>query len=222
FDHARCVDEAFKKITTGKYDLIISDYEMPQKNGLQFLEELRKQNHGIPFILFTGKGREEVAIKALNLGADGYVNKQGNPETIYGELFHLTNQILMRKQAELRQIESEAKFRQVFATAPDALCICTLNEGWFIEVNDGLPEMFGYTKQEIIGKTSLELGLWAEPSEREKLMTKLRSEGKIRSFELFGKRKNGEVFPAQLSVSLIQIGNQHFTLSILRDVSLIK
>lgn len=222
FEHARCVDEAFKKISTGKYNLIISDYEMPQKNGLQFLEELRKQNNGIPFILFTGKGREEIAIKALNLGADGYVNKQGNPETVYGELFHLTNQILMRKQAELKQIESEAKFRQVFATAPDALYICTLNEGRFIEVNDGLSEMFGYTKQEIIGKTPLELGLWAEPSEREKLVTKLRSEGKIRSFELFGKRKNGEVFPAQLSISLIQIGNQHFTLSILRDVSLIK
>ena len=112
FDHALCVDEAFKKIATGKYDIVISDYEMPQKNGLQFLEELRKQNHGIPFILFTGKGREEVAIKALNLGADGYVNKQGNPETVYGELFHLTNQILKRKQAELKQIESEAKFKQ--------------------------------------------------------------------------------------------------------------
>ena len=66
--------------------------------------------------------------------------------------------------------------------------------------------MFGYTKQEIIGKTSLELGLWAEPSEREKLVTMLRSEGKIRNFELLGKRKNGEVFPAQLSVSLNSTG----------------
>ena len=85
-DQACCVDEAFKKLTVGHYDIVISDYEMPKKDGLEFLKELRKQNNETPFILFTGKGREEVVIKALNLGADRYVNKQGNPETVYGEL----------------------------------------------------------------------------------------------------------------------------------------
>ena len=62
-DNACCVDEAFKKLSTGNYDVVVSDYEMPQKNGLEFLKELREQNNNIPFILFTGKGREEVAIK---------------------------------------------------------------------------------------------------------------------------------------------------------------
>jgi DNA-binding NtrC family response regulator len=76
-DNACCVDEAFKKLETEHYDLVISDYEMPQKDGLQFLTELRKAKNKIPFVLFTGKGREEVAIKALNLGASGYFNKQG-------------------------------------------------------------------------------------------------------------------------------------------------
>jgi DNA-binding response OmpR family regulator len=55
---------------------------MPLENGVQFLEELRRQSNEIPFIMFTGRVRE-VAIKALNLGADGYVNKQGDPETVY-------------------------------------------------------------------------------------------------------------------------------------------
>ena len=63
-DHACCVDEALKKLSTGQYDIMISDFEMPQKNGLQFLTQLRKQKNDIPFILFTGKSREEVAIKA--------------------------------------------------------------------------------------------------------------------------------------------------------------
>ena len=52
---------------------------MPIKNGLEFLKELRDQQSDIPFILFTGKGREDVAVKALNLGADRYVNKNGSP-----------------------------------------------------------------------------------------------------------------------------------------------
>jgi DNA-binding NtrC family response regulator len=92
-DNACCVDEAFKKLAIGHYDVVVSDYEMPQKDGLQFLKELREQKNEIPFIFFTGKGRE-VAIKALNLGADGYVNKRGAPETIYGELSHAIRQVV--------------------------------------------------------------------------------------------------------------------------------
>jgi CheY-like chemotaxis protein len=55
---ACCVDEAFEKLAIGNYDVVVSDYEMPQKDGLQFLKELREGKNNIPFILFTGKGRE--------------------------------------------------------------------------------------------------------------------------------------------------------------------
>jgi DNA-binding response OmpR family regulator len=79
-DNACCVDEAVKKLSTGQYDIVISDYEMPMKNGLEFLKELREQKNDVPFIIFTGKGREDVAVKALNLGADSYINKNGSPE----------------------------------------------------------------------------------------------------------------------------------------------
>lgn len=69
-----------------KYDVVVSDYVLPGKNGLDFLKELRDRGNNIPFILFTGKGREEVSVKALNLGADRFFNKFGQPETVYGEL----------------------------------------------------------------------------------------------------------------------------------------
>ena len=64
-----------KKWKKNSYDAVVSDYEMPQKNGLDFLKELREQKNDIAFILFTGKGREDVAVKALNLGADSYITK---------------------------------------------------------------------------------------------------------------------------------------------------
>ena len=66
-DFACSVDEALKKMAAYPYDAVVSDYEMGNKNGLQFLTELRDRNNKIPFILFTGKSREEVAIKALNI-----------------------------------------------------------------------------------------------------------------------------------------------------------
>ena len=99
-EFACCADEGFKKLSTKHYDVVISDFDMPQKDGLQFLRELREQKNDIPFVLFTGKGREEVAIKALNLGADAYINKQGNPETVYGELSHSIIKTIERKNSK--------------------------------------------------------------------------------------------------------------------------
>jgi DNA-binding NtrC family response regulator len=83
---ATSVNEAFENLKQFHYNVVVSDYEMPGKNGLQFLEELKKITKSLPFILFTGKGREEVAAKALNLGAFRYLNKYGDPETVYAEL----------------------------------------------------------------------------------------------------------------------------------------
>jgi DNA-binding response OmpR family regulator len=87
-DTASSADEAMKRMQTTTYDAIVSDYHMPTKDGLRFLEELREKGNDTPFIIFTGKGREEVAIRALNLGANYYVNKNGNLETVYLELSH--------------------------------------------------------------------------------------------------------------------------------------
>ncbi len=85
-NNACSVNEGLGKLAVENYDVVVSDYEMPQKDGLEFLKELRDQNNEIPFIIFTGKSREEIAIKALNLGATRYFTKQGDPATVYGEL----------------------------------------------------------------------------------------------------------------------------------------
>ncbi len=101
-DDASCVDEAFRKLETGQYDVVVSDYELPLKNGLEFLRELRKQHREIPFILFTGRGREEVAVEALNLGADSYISKIGSPKTVFCELADaIKKAVKHRKSIEL-------------------------------------------------------------------------------------------------------------------------
>lgn len=116
-DHASNVYEAFKKLAVVQYDVVISDYDMPGMNGLQFLEELREKNNDIPFILFTGKGREEIVIKALNLGADAYTNKQGNTETVYGELAHSVQKTIERKRAKKLLAKNQDRLRRAQAIA---------------------------------------------------------------------------------------------------------
>ena len=76
-DTVSSVKEASERLKKTDYDAIVCDYQMPGKDGLEFLKELRANGNNIPFIVFTGKGREEIAMKALNSGVDGYFSKHG-------------------------------------------------------------------------------------------------------------------------------------------------
>ena len=70
--------EALVKIKSNEYDCIVSDYSMPAINGIQLAERIRKESN-IPFILYTGRGNEEVAERAFRIGIDDYVRKELEP-----------------------------------------------------------------------------------------------------------------------------------------------
>jgi CheY-like chemotaxis protein len=91
--------EALRKVRITPYDAIISDYQMPQMDGITFLKVIRREYPALPFIIFTGKSREEVVIDALNSGADHYIQKGGDPESQYAELAHSVWRSVERKRS---------------------------------------------------------------------------------------------------------------------------
>ena len=109
------------------YEVIISDYAMPEMDGISFLKEVRSLGLELPFILFTGKSREEVVIEALNSGADYYLQKGGDPKVLFAELTHQVRQAAdreMGRRADL--IERELALQLSGATSLSAalkLCI---------------------------------------------------------------------------------------------------
>jgi len=147
---ASSVEEAEEKIRHKSYDVIVSDYVMPGKTGLDFLKELRESGNNIPFIIFTGRGREIVAIKALNLGADQYVNKIGNPDVVYSELTHGIRKLVKIKRAEEKVRESEEKYRSLFDNAKDVIVLMDL-KGNVTSINKAAEE-YGFKKDEVIGR----------------------------------------------------------------------
>jgi len=76
-------EKAFNKLENDEFDVIVSDYKMPAMNGIEFLDAVKRngKSANIPFILFTGFGGPDVAKKALDMGAEGYVTKRGSPAT---------------------------------------------------------------------------------------------------------------------------------------------
>ena len=156
------VDEAINKMENLTYDAIVSDYEMPQKNGLEFLKSIREQENEIPFILFTGKGREEVIIKALNLGADRYINKHGSPEVVYCELADAIIKTVERKKSKQNLKTSAENYRLLFESIDEGFCILEkiskTNEPLdflFIQANKAFETQSGV--QNVLGKTIREV-----------------------------------------------------------------
>ena len=104
-------DNALEKIKLRDYDALVSDYQMPRKDGIQLLKEIRGMKNSIPFILFTGKGREEVAIEAFEIGADFYLQKGGSPKAQFAELGHK-----IRWAVDLRRADMEVvALRQLYS-----------------------------------------------------------------------------------------------------------
>ena len=91
---------ALDTLTRTSYDCIISDYQMPVMDGIVFLKTVRSKGNIAPFIIFTGKGREEVVIEALNSGADFYLQKGGDPKAQFVELAHKIRQAIQIKIAQ--------------------------------------------------------------------------------------------------------------------------
>jgi PAS domain S-box-containing protein len=99
-DTVTSATEALDILSKTSYDCIISDYQMPGMDGIVFLKTFRSKGNVGPFIIFTGKGREEVVIEALNNGADFYLQKGGDPKSQFVELAHKVRQAIQIRIAQ--------------------------------------------------------------------------------------------------------------------------
>ena len=133
------------------FDAIISDYQMPEMDGIEFLQEVRKQYPNIPFILFTGRGREEVVIQAINNGADFYLQKGGEPKSQFAELEHKIRQAVSRRDAENALVESERTSRALLNATTDAVVLINPDLS-IVSVNDAFAHRFNLGPDALIGK----------------------------------------------------------------------
>ncbi len=165
--------EAIRILELARFDAIISDYQMPEMDGIKFLKVIRARGNKTPFIIFTGKGREEVVIEALNSGADFYLQKGGEPKSQFAELSHKIRHAISSRQADKAIIESEKRYRTVFENTGSATVI--IEENTIISLaNIGFEHLSGFSKEELEGKKS-----WTEFVVKEDL-ARMQSQHKLR------------------------------------------
>ncbi len=123
------------------------------------------------------------------------------------------------KKAEESLRRSEEKFSKIFRSSPDWIAISALEDGRLIEVNDAFLKITGYSRNEVIGKTSAELGLWVDPGERRRVVELMREKRELRNHEAKFRLKSGEVRIFLRSAELIELDGETCVINITRDIT---
>ena len=191
------------------FDVIVSDYQMPEMDGLTFLREVRTANAKIPFIIFTGKGREEVVIEALNRGADAYIQKGGEVKAQYAELLHKIRRTVQQKRAEAALKKKHEILRAILRASPNGIGF--VRNRTFQWVNGALAKVLGYTPAELRGMHLQDLYENAETYERIgiKIQKDLREHGRSRIVTRF-RHKNGRALEYAIHIAPLDQGNLHY------------
>ena len=135
------------------------------------------------------------------------------------ELFTIIRDITERKRVETALRESEEKFAKSFRANPAILTISTLVEGRYVEVNEAFERFTGFRREEVIGRTSLELNIWENPEVRAGFLKTLQEEGRVREREVRFRCKGGEIIVAIVSAEIIEINGEALLLLLVNDIT---
>ena len=195
---AGSAEAALRMLETGKCDCIVSDYEMPDMNGIELLRAVRCQGYNTPFIIFTGRGREDVVIDAINSGADFYVQKGGPPEAQFAELIHKIRQAVKRLRAEEHIKESHEMFKTLNECT--SIGVYLIQDGIYLYTNPVFAEIMGYKPGEMDNRLSPADTTCPEDYPLVSSNIRRRIEGDVKSlkFRYRAQRKDGNLFNAEV------------------------
>ncbi|MGB8309449.1 MAG: PAS domain S-box protein [Methanoregula sp.] len=140
------IESALRALTLLKsktYDSIVADYQMPGMDGIEFLKKIRTSGNTIPFILFTGRGREEIVIQALNEGANFYLQKGGDPKALFAELTHKI-QIAVEHHRDSEKLQALHRLYSVISATNKAIVHLRTRDEFFSEIFRILVETGGF------------------------------------------------------------------------------
>jgi PAS domain S-box-containing protein len=124
-----------------------------------------------------------------------------------------------RQTVEASQREARAYFEKSFHSSPALMAITRVTDGLITEANPAFLRGIGYTREEVIGKTTLEIGLWASPLQRDEYMRRFREEGAVRDLAAEIRGKNGQVRTLLINADLIELGGMHCALTVGIDIT---
>jgi PAS domain S-box-containing protein len=245
--HALSGERAIEIVRTEarKIDLILMDIDLGKgMDGTRAAEEILR-THDIPILFLSGHQEKEIVERTERITNYGYVVKNSSFTVLYASLkmafklfeahkeINRQNMEMAATNEELRvtieRLEetnselalSEDKFSKAFRLNPDSININHLEDGVYLDVNDGFTEIMGYTAEEVLGRSSLskDLAIWVHDEDRALLVQGLRERGEVNNLEAEFRRKDGTIANGMMSARIIEIDGRKCIISITRDMT---
>ncbi|GCF14825.1 hypothetical protein Harman_27600 [Haloarcula mannanilytica] len=163
----RSATDGLDRLSEGDFDCVVSDHDMPGMNGLEFLKVVREEDEELPFILFTGKGNEEIASDAISAGVTEYLQKGAGTDQ-YAVLANRIERAVGEQRAKRALEESERMLSTLISNLPGMVYRARNEPDWPMQfVSDGAAELVGYSSAAIErGEVSWEALIKDEETER--------------------------------------------------------
>ena len=227
--------EGIAKAKAERPDAILLDIIMPDMDGFETCRRLKacESTKQIPVIMITAvKTDAQSRSNGLDCGANAFLAKPIDPSELVAQVrvalrIKKAEDDLWQERNSLEKVvqertnslrESEERFRLAYSTSPDAININRMSDGLYVDINEGFTRQTGFTREDVIGRTSQEINIWCDPADRQTLVRGLRERGCYENLEACFRRKDGSVTTGLMSARIIVLRGVPHILSITRDI----
>jgi two-component system, cell cycle sensor histidine kinase and response regulator CckA len=206
--------EAIRMAEQHRPDLILMDVKLQEGiDGIETAHQIRSRMD-IPFVYLTAYAEPDVLERAKKTHPYGFL---GKPIGLL-ELRNTLENALYKHHADKRVRESEERLRLAWETIADALAISRARDGIFVDINRGFSVGSGYSREEVLGKSSLDIPLWHDPASRQLFLSLLQRDGQVRDFETKMRRKDGKIRSVLMSGTQMMVNGELHILSVSKEV----
>ncbi len=219
----RCVDteKDYLANLSGDFDIILSDYEMPDFDAMRALELLKQRGLRIPFIIVSGAMGEDAAVQAMRNGAADYLLKDriGRLGPAVERVLEQERDITQRKRAQRALCASEVSYRRLFEAAKDGILILEADTGRISDVNPFLLEILGFSHGEMVGKSVWEISPFKDILSNKAKFVQLQQQGYVRYEDLPLETRDGRRIAVEFVSNVYQANDKKVIQCNIRDIT---
>lgn len=209
-------EACIEKLNDSKFEAIVLDFILPEKNGLEILNKISRNGYDTPVVLVSGHGSEEVAVEALKNGAYDYLVKNSS---FLSQLPKVVQKTIEHHRLENRLRESETKYQNIFENATDAILIINPNTNQILESNRRFAQMTGLSGEEVSLRNVADFFPVNQKHHFETLLQNTVNFKICNDDQLSVLDNQGQEIPVDINTSLVKLEDADYILCTIKDIA---